>query len=144
MFFMRKVISKQKDVDFVFCPYPMTIDKSADWGEGNIQVFPNGVFLKRNKAGIITHGVQPNQNGNAPVGWVLQSNGFYTKQPIWYLETLEGGRIKKIKTLDGTVNYKVKNRSVLVAQDKNNHPDLNDTWIIDLEIFNRDYHFQAL
>ena len=99
------------------------------------------MFLKRNSKGIVTHGVQPNKESTAPIGWVLQPNGLYSKKPIWYLETLELGTVKGISTTDGFMNYEIKNPSVLVAQDKNNQPDLSDTWVIDSDIFNRDYDF---
>lgn len=135
--------SNQKDVDFVFCPHPVTIDKSAEWGAGNIQQFPDGVFLKKNAEGIITHGVQPNEDSTAPVGWEIQPDGFYTKKPIWFLETLVAGKNISLDTLDGPINYEVKEASVLVAQDVDGQPNMKDTWVVSQEAFNRDYYFKS-
>ena len=45
---MRRILSKQRDVRFFFCPSPVTIDKRAEWGNSadNHQQAPNGAFLK--------------------------------------------------------------------------------------------------
>lgn len=65
---MRKVESKQRNVKFSFCIEPVTIDKSAEWGPGNVQNFPDGVFFKHDpETDEITHGVQPNSDKTAPV-----------------------------------------------------------------------------
>ena len=81
---MRKVESNQRNVKFSFCPNPVTIDKSADWGEGNLQQFPNGVFLKHDPdSDEITHGVQPNKEVTAPVGWTHDLSNF-KKLPIFF------------------------------------------------------------
>lgn len=43
-----RVLSKQRNVRFIFCEDPITIDKRSSWGENsdNLQHGPNGAFLK--------------------------------------------------------------------------------------------------
>lgn len=136
---MQLAHSTQRNIDFVYCPHPVTVDKSAEWGKGNIQQFPNGVFLKKNDEGIITHGVQPNDDQSAPVGWRLQPDGFFEKLPIWLIKELEVGTMVELDTLDGVINYEVKKPTYLVCQNLNGEPNLSDSWAISVENFNNSY-----
>ena len=65
---MIKAISRKGRVRHIYCAHPMTLDKSSSWGPGNVQHFPNGCFLQLNEQGEVTHGVQANASGTAPVG----------------------------------------------------------------------------
>lgn len=122
------VASTQKDVQFTFCESPMTIDKSDEWGPGNLQLFPKGAFLKHFAKGLISHGVQPNENKTAPVGWVRGNLGLFDKSPIWILEALEVGKTHRISTLDGIIDYEAKEPAYLVCQDFDGDPDYSDSW----------------
>ena len=75
---MRRIESNQRNVEFIYCSSPVTIDKSSEWGEGNLQNFPNGVFLKVKPENntIVTHGIEPNKLGDCPTGWIEDSYGF--------------------------------------------------------------------
>lgn len=44
----KRVESKQVNVSFLWCSCPITIDKSASWGNSpeNFQKAPDGAFLK--------------------------------------------------------------------------------------------------
>ena len=137
---MRKVESKQKDVKFSFCKEPVTIDKSSEWGEGNVQNFPNGVFFKHDSnTDEITHGVQPNEKGTAPVGWTHDLSNF-KKLPIWIGKELEVGSITGMETLDGSINYEVTEPSYLCYNDNgNNEPNLSDSWAQTIEAVEKNY-----
>ena len=140
---MKKVKSKQRNVKFSYCPSPVTIDKSSEWGEGNIQHFPNGVFFKHNEEDVITHGVQPNVDHTAPIGWKKQNNGLYEKSPIWIIEEVEAGRERSLLTLDGSFNYDIEEKSFLVCQDKNGKKALNDSWIVKGKDLCKNYYFES-
>lgn len=126
---MRKIESNQRNINFSFCPSPVTIDKSSEWGPGNLQNFPDGVFLKHDDVtGEVTHGVQPNEDKSAPVGWTSDENGF-KKLPIWLGKELEVGTVTGLETLDGPINYEVTEESYLCYNDNGNgEPNLGDSW----------------
>lgn len=129
---MKKVFSKQTGVGFVWCSSPVTIDKRADWGDAgdNLQVAPNGAFLKMKTPTEISHLVQPNADKTAPVGWIKgESDGLYDKQPIYIGDTVEVGQTIKVNTLDGEITYTATEPSVLCANEKDGQPDLNDMWV---------------
>jgi len=127
---IRKVSSKQNDVHFSYCPHPVTIDKSVEWGDGNVQQFPNGVFLKHEENGSpnITHGVQPNEDSTAPVGWIKNHLGTYEKKPIFIGEKLEEGMVRQIDTLDGPIEYVVREPSIM-CWNGDEEPNLKDCYI---------------
>lgn len=141
-----RVKSKQENVEFVYSPNPITIDKSKSWGEGSIQNFPNGAYLKLND-GVVSHGVQPNDDNTAPVGWYKNKNGSYNKKDIFVVSLLpfKSDDIKtvEISTLDGVMNYDIKKPSVIVAQNVNGTPDLKDIWTMTLDDLNKFYHFNT-
>lgn len=127
---MKKVSSKQAGVRFAFCPDPVTIDKSASWGEGNFQDFPNGVFLKFKDDGTISHGVQPNEKGDAPVGWQPTDNPeLFDKLSIWVGEKVPAGEKRTISTLDGVMDYNFKEDSYL-CYNGDEEANLEDCWVI--------------
>lgn len=142
---MRKLESKQKNVKFSYCPYPVTLDKSKDWGPGNIQSFPNGVFFKHNENDIITHGVQPNDD--CPIGWFPSDldgvcffgdmNGLFDKAPIWIDETVLNNGNYIINTLDGSMDYEVKEPSHFCYNNENG----GDTWIQTVEELKKNYYY---
>lgn len=138
---MKKIKSLQKDIKFSYCPNPVTIDKSDEWGEGNIQNFPNGVFLKHDEeSDVITHGVQPNVGDNSyPEGWEKQADGLFKKKDIWFIRELEVGSTINIDTLDGEINYQVTVPSSLVCQDKDGQPNEKDSSVIRNDQLNKSY-----
>lgn len=135
---MKKIESNQRNIKFSFCSSPLTIDKSADWGEGNLQKFPNGVFLKHDESTFeITHGVQPNNIGTAPIGWTFDNKGF-KKLPIWIGEKLFPGERRMINTLDGEITYLVAEDSY-VCYNGIETPDLEDVWIQSVKELEKNY-----
>ncbi len=142
---MRLVQSKQKNVVFVFCSFPVTIDKRGDWGPdpSNLQIGPNGAFLKMNSPTVVSHLVQPNQEKTAPVGWVQgESAGLFNKAPIWVTdEVLQTGTTKQMKTLDGDLNYEVKEPSMVCYNGDQNGPNLNDGWVQTMNNLQKNYEF---
>lgn len=67
---MILVKSRQRDVKFLWCGSPITIDKRNEWGTNgdNLQIALNGAFLKLKSDTEISHLVQPNEDKTAPVG----------------------------------------------------------------------------
>jgi len=135
---MRKITSQQRNVNFSFCPSPVTIDKSEEWGEGNVQEFPNGAYLKHDDAGIITHGVQPNDNLTSPVGWISDDKG-YQKLPIWIGEYITDTRLVSLQTLDGVVNYQV-NKPSYICYNGDEKPNNKDCWVQSEEELIKNYN----
>lgn len=142
-----KVNSRQTEVVFSWCPHPVTIDKSEDWGKGSMQHFPNGVFLKHDTHGNVTHGVQPNEDKTAPVGWVPShtcidipcAKTCYDKSPIWASVAIaESGKIR-LDTIDGFVEYEIKEPSCVVAQDDNGKPSETDRWVMTIRELQKSY-----
>ncbi len=131
---MRKLLSKQIGVHFLFCASPVTIDKRAEWGDSadNLQQAPNGAFLKTSSPTEISHLVQPNADKTAPIGWMPGSApGLFNKLPIWvddeYL--LQVGEVKKLATADGEIEYTAKELSMVCYNDLNGTPNEADAWV---------------
>lgn len=151
---MRLVESKQKNVTFSFCPHPVTIDKSEEWGEGNVQEFPNGVFFKHDQNGEITHGVQPNLDTECPVGWFwngedLDKEGniqLYDKLPIWVgkrfdVPDKDNENIDIVlNTLDGIIRYGVNEPCYIIAQDEEGEPSEKDRWVMTEKELKKNYN----
>jgi len=136
-----KLKALQRNVHFSFCPHPVTIDKSAEWGPENIQKFPNGVYLKHDvETDEISHGVKPDGEFlDKPEGWEPEMNddhkegrikGRFKKNDIWFVKDLEVGKIHTLDTLDGMMNYDVDEPSSMVCQDKEGTADISDSWVI--------------
>lgn len=150
---MRFVTSKQVNIPFIFCPDPVVIDKRKSWGESedNFQKAPNGAFLKMKDSKTVSHLVQPNSDKTAPVGWVYSGQGnYYDKLPIFVGEKLNKGETKRVKTLDGEIDYEAKEDSWVVYNVKNitNHgeyggyePDLDDCWVQKESDLIKNYNF---
>lgn len=143
---MRKVESKQRQVIFSYCPHPVTVDKSAEWGEGNLQHFPNGVFLKHGDDNIITHGVQPKEDASAPIGWVrsfeTHSQDEFDKAPIFVNDAFELtiGETYGMLTKDGRVEYDVTEESRVVYNMRpDGEPDLTDGWVVTVRELEKSY-----
>jgi hypothetical protein len=141
---MKKVVSTQRGIAFVFCPSPITIDKRSEWGDAadNLQQGPNGAFLKMADAYTISHLVQPNETKTAPVGWVVGSEkGLFDKQPIWVddVNVLTAGDVKKINTLDGPIRYTAKEPAMVCYNDVDGKPNLNDGWVQTLANLKKNY-----
>lgn len=135
---MKQIESNQRNVNFSFCESPVTIDKSAAWGEGNLQNFPNGVFLKHDASGDVTHGVQPKEDMSAPIGWLKDENGF-KKLPIWIGERLAPGTTKNLLTLDGPIDYLVAEDSFVCCNDSDGIPNMKDSWVQSVAEINKNY-----
>lgn len=118
----------QMGVTFIKCEHPFTIDKSAEWGEGNVQEFPNGGYL-RIVEGCVGWGVQPNADFTAPIGWVPNGKGTFDKLPIWVQDFIyKPTGFLPLLTKDGFISYEVKTPTVIVYNCKNNRPDWQDSW----------------
>jgi hypothetical protein len=137
-----KVESRQQSVNFSFCSHPVTIDKSAEWGPNNIQNFPNGVFLKHESDlnSPITHGVQPNEDNTAPVGWKKNEDGTYKKKAIFLYKILQPNQEVTIFTLDGAMDYQVNELSV-ICYNGDEEPNLNDVYIQSIENLKKNYMY---
>lgn len=137
---MQKLESTQRNVQFSFCQSPVTIDKSDEWGPNNLQVFPNGVFLKHTDSVNISHGVQPNEKGNAPIGWMPNGQGTFNKLPIWVMQSFEAGDSVEIDTRDGVMNISYDEPFVQVCNsDVDGNPDLTDSWAQKLSDLEKNY-----
>jgi hypothetical protein len=151
---MKKILSKQRNQKFSYCPHPVTIDKSADWGPGNFQNFPDGVFLKHANNDIITHGVQPTVDRSRPVGWIpsdLEGVGWigetewlFDKMPIWVEEetVLCENDVITLDTLDGKIMYTCKGPSFCCYNDLDGKPNFNDSWVQLIKDIEKNYFFE--
>ena len=148
---MKLVKSNQTGVFFAFCPSPVTIDKRDSWGEDetNFQKGPDGAFLKMNsKDGRweVSHLVQPNEDGTAPVGWIQGENPYlFDKQPIWVDDSrrLEAGEKVEMETLDGPISYDVTEPSYVTYNGDENGPNKTDGWVQSEKDLLKNYQFQA-
>lgn len=140
---MRQIQSTQRNVQFVFCESPVTIDKRASWGDNpeNLQKGPNGAFLKMSSGTEVSHLVQPNENGNAPVGWILGDGpGLFHKSPIWIEdEVLQAGTTKELSTLDGDIKYEVTESSVVCYNEVDGEANLDDAWVQTIAEIEKNY-----
>lgn len=140
---MRMIQSKQKNVPFVFCAAPVTIDKRTEWGSdpSNLQNAPDGAFLKLKSATEISHLVQPNVDKTAPIGWVQGSSpGLFDKAPIWIDdEVLQPGTTKAMKTRDGDLNYDVTEPAAVCYNGNGTGPDLTDGWVQTIRELEKNY-----
>ena len=143
---MRLIQSKQRNVPFVFCAAPIIIDKRREWGSdpSNLQNAPNGAFLKMNSPTEVSHLVQPNADKSAPIGWVLgDGQGLFNKAPIWVEdEVLEVGTTKNMKTLDGELNYEVKEPAVVCYNGDETVPNMADGWVQTVKNLQKNYEFE--
>ena len=143
------VESTQKDVMFLHTDDPFTIDKSAEWGEGNIQEFPDGGFVKASSQTQFSHGVQPREDTVfAPLGWIQGSEaGLYSKAPIAVnLATLlnEGDEVE-LHTKDGVMDYVVKEPSFYCYNvDADGVVDFSDVWVQSIRNLEKNYSFVYL
>lgn len=142
---MKKIDSHQRNIRFIFCGSPVTIDKRAAWGNNadNLQQGPNGAFLKMKNETEVSHLVQPNADKTAPVGWIQGDGpGLFHKEPIWVdEEVLQPGTVKPIMTLDGPIEYEVKTLSQVCYNDKGNLPNQEDSWVQSVEDIKKNYVF---
>ena len=141
---MKKIQSRQRNILFIFCESPITIDKSKEWGANNHQLAPNGAFLKVNEGEelSISHLVQPNDSKSSPIGWIKVGENRFDKAPIWIEEEqLPIGKTIPIKTADGLINYEVKEAGHLCYNDNNGEPDLNDCWAQTVVNLKKNYEF---
>lgn len=148
---MKKLLSKQLGVQFIFCESPITIDKRGAWGDNpdNFQKGPNGAFLKTDAKGNISHLVQPNADNTAPIGWIPSTAvpvvGHYDKKPIWITnELIEPGAVLNVKTLDGDIEYKIEKPSrVCYNSAPDGTADLNDVWVQTVEALIKNYEYDV-
>lgn len=138
---MRLIRSKQRNVPFVFCASPVTIDKSADWGPGNLQNAPNGAFLKMSSPTEVSHLVQPNEDKTAPIGWVPgDGSGLFNKAPIWVEEEiLQPGTSRDVNTLDGMIVYQVREPSMICYNGDEKVANIYDGWIQTVRELTKNY-----
>lgn len=144
---MKRLLSLQRDVPFVWCSSPVIIDKRGDWGDdpNNLQNAPNGAFLKMKDPQTVSHLVQPNKDRSAPMGWVPGSwPGLFDKQPIWVAqEVIPPGTTKFVATQDGGMNYKFDVPSVFCCNDQNGQPNLADAWVQKVSDLQKNYEVPA-
>jgi len=144
---MKKIESKQRDVPFVFCNSPITIDKSASWGTSgdSFQVAPNGAFLKMSSATVVSHLVQPNADKTAPLGWVPGSGaGLFDKAPIWIEEEIrQAGTTINVRSADNAAGmpYTVNEPSVVCYNDVDGKPNMEDGWVQTLVNIQKNYEY---
>jgi hypothetical protein len=140
---MKKIDSNQRNVRFVFCPSPITIDKRSEWGNNdeNFQKAPNGAFLKYSSDTEVSHLVQPNNDRTAPVGWIVGDEpGLFHKSPIWVDENiLQPGTTKELSLLDGDFVYEVVEPSMVCYNDLDGQPNLNDGWVQKVSQISKNY-----
>jgi hypothetical protein len=143
---MRKINSKQKAVQFIWCPDPITIDKRRSCGDDpqNIQIAQKGVFLKMKNATTVSHLVQPNALSNAPVGWVMTDvPGLFDKSPIWISdEVIPAFTVVEIQTLDGLLRPFFDEPSMLCYNSKEDGSvDLDDVWLQKISDIQKNYEY---
>lgn len=139
---MKLIQSTQVDQQFVMVTSPVTIDKSAEWGEGNLQKGPTGGFLKLADPLTVSHLVQPKPDFSAPIGWRPGSQpGLFTKNPIWVDEenVLQPGTKHSLMTADGPMEYEVNEPSMLCYNDLDGEPNLDDVWIQKISAIRKNY-----
>ena len=149
---MKKYNSKQKSVEFIWCPDPITIDKRSSWGntDDNLQVASNGAFLKlitnsNNCISIqtISHLVQPKEDKSAPVGWVPTpfSPGFFDKEPIWIDDKIiPAFDVYEFATADGKMVYCLdEDAKVCYNCLENGEPDYKDGWLQKVSEIEKNY-----
>lgn len=141
----------------MWCPAPITIDKTASWGAGNFQEGPNGAFLKINSDFYtVSHLVQPNADKTAPLGWVpteeavtKDMKGLFDKMDVWVVTNEDDSflvlndQIFTLKIADSKkpFNYEITEPSVIVCNDINGEPNMDDAWIIKLADFEKNYEY---
>lgn len=141
------VKSRQCGVRFVWCDSPVSIDKRAAWGENhdNLQIARDGAFLKMNDDFNVSHLVQPNADKSAPVGWVKTDVvGLFDKSPVYVVELVHAGKTVHVETLDGPMDYEVKEYSAVVCNYKDGEPDLNDCWVQTVANLEKNYFIDSL
>lgn len=141
---MRKIASTQRNVPFVFCPHPITIDRSSDWGPGNLQMAPYGAFLKMESPTVVSHLVQPNKGRTAPEGWVPGDEpGVFSKADIWVDDNniIPAGVETQVMTLDGKMNYTFNEPSVRCYNDDDGQPNMDDGWVQKISTLKKNYEY---
>lgn len=157
-----KIESKQKNVKFIFCSSPITIDKSKEWGGDNLQVAENVAWLKINENIVktpakhwrdseenviieeVSHLVQHDDCRNCPVGWYKENlANRFSKLPIWVCKIKDQNQIT-IQTLDGPMTYKVDENSILCANDLNGEANMNDMWVSDEKTVSKNYFLTSI
>jgi hypothetical protein len=147
---MIKARAKQKNIMFIKLDSPTTIDKRKNWGKKNknFQNFPNGVFIKCDENFNGSHGVQPNDNGDAPKGWEKTDKvGFFDKKDIWIDPNVihpnkeeDPINVVTIATLDGVIQYEIKEPSCFVFNMKEDGSiDVEDSWIQTVKELEKNY-----
>lgn len=143
---MKLVESNQKNVKFIFCPNPTTVDKSLEWGPGNLQVAKDCAFLKlKNDEFTVANLVQSNESKTAPVGWIpTAEKGFFDKKPIFVDDTkvFQPSESVVLETLDGKMNYTLDKPYVIVYNSTDEGEiDQKDCWVMTLENLKKNYDY---
>jgi len=143
---MKLVESTQKNIKFIFCPNPTTIDKSIEWGPGNLQVAKDCAFLKlENDNFTVANLVQSNESKTAPVGWIANSKGLFDKKPIFVDDSkvFQPDENVELDTLDGKMKYTLDKPYVVVYNTKDSGEiDQKDCWVMTLENLKKNYHYE--
>lgn len=128
-----------------FCSSPIMIDKSASWGEGNVQSHPNGAWVQI-RDGKVSHLVD-DDNGS-PRGWQPHFNpnplldSLFTKRDVYAIFVPEVSQLGVVKTKDGEMHYnptKYPNGAYLVFNIKDEKLDETDPWLVDTDTFESSY-----
>jgi hypothetical protein len=121
----------------IFAADPVTIDKSAEWGEGNLQNFPDGVFLQI-PHDTVTHGVQPNNDKTAPIGWHHTGNSLYGKNDI--IAEITTDTVVTLITRDGDMIYDNPDKNGWICYNiVDGMRDHTDPWFVTNEKFQQLY-----
>ncbi|MBI4158131.1 MAG: hypothetical protein HY505_00705 [Candidatus Yanofskybacteria bacterium] len=91
----------------------------------------------------VSHLVQSNEDKTAPIGWVPGNGpGLFDKAPIWIEDTvLQPGETKSMKTMDGDLNYEVKEPATVCYNGDASGPDLTDGWVQTLANLRKNYEY---
>ena len=143
---MNKINSKQRDIKFIYCGDPITIDKRNSWGTdpSNMQIANRGAFLKMKNETTVSHLVQPNEQQDAPVGWIKTDvPSLFDKAPIWVSSDIVPANTPyEIQTLDGLLKPCFDEPSVLCY---NCNPDgsinMDDVWLQKISDLKKNYDY---
>lgn len=100
----------------------------------------------------VSHGVQPNEDFSAPVGWEpADKEGFFNKKDIWVESDIiypnEEGEETKVVTMDtadGVISYEVKEPSIVTYNClPNGEPDYSDGWVQTVKNVEKNYNWVA-
>lgn len=145
---MKQYKSKEGTRKFGWLGFPCSF---TTWGSK--WEFPNGAFISHvgsnaiNDTPEFSHGVQPNADKTAPVGWKpTEFPGTFEKMDIWSDGVIVDPEIVSVITVccldapNGTKNYEVEEPSIITFNSNNDgSPNFADGWLQSLKGFESKY-----